>query len=66
MKQLRALNLINDLAKQGFDLNEVQLILETVSLWSMLLSKEDAREALVNAEVQVKHTMQVQKAMSNL
>ena len=63
MKQLRALNLINELAKQGFDLNEIQLILESINLWSICISTEDIRETLINAEVQVKQTIQVQKAM---
>ena len=63
MKQLRSLNLINELAKQGFDLNEIQLILESINLWSICISTEDIRETLINAEVQVKQTIQVQKAM---
>ena len=63
MKQFRALNLINELAKQGFDLNEIQLILESINLWSICISTEDIRETLINAEVQVKQTIQVQKAM---
>ena len=63
MKQFRALNLINELAKQGFDLNDLQLILESINLWSICISTEDIREALIHAEVQVKQTIQVQKAM---
>lgn len=62
-KQMRALNLINSLAQQGFDLNEVSLILETVRDWGFLLTKEDISEALVNAVVQVESAVAVNKAM---